>query len=61
MTFPRENPPPPEMASETHNDNTMLKVYNSLRRAGLSDQQVNDAVNQMQNDGILFREMTDGD
>lgn len=40
----------------THNQDTMSKVYSSLARAGLSHQQLIDVVNDMQNQGILFRE-----
>lgn len=41
----------------THNDETLQKVYQSMRRIGLTDQQVIDAVMATQNAGILFREM----
>lgn len=40
----------------THNDGTMQKVYQAMRKSGLEDQQVIDAVMLMQNAGILFRE-----
>lgn len=41
---------------ETHDQDTMSKVYSSLARAGLTHQQLLDVVNDMQNQGILFRE-----
>jgi hypothetical protein len=40
----------------THNDETMQKVYQAMRKSGLTDQQVIDAVMLVQNAGILFRE-----
>jgi hypothetical protein len=40
----------------THNDGTMQKVYQAMRKSGLEDQQVVDAVMAMQNAGVLFRE-----
>ena len=39
-----------------YDENTLAKVYWALGRAGLSDVQITDAVNKMQNGGILFRE-----
>lgn len=55
--------PPEEKAeipedTEYYNEETLFKVYESLRRSGLSDSACRSAVNQMQNDGILFRERT---
>jgi len=41
-----------------HDENTIIKVFSALCRAGLSDQQVSDAITEMQNEGILFRERT---
>lgn len=41
---------------ETHDEDTLTKVYEGLYRAGLSGVEAADAVNQMQNAGILFRE-----
>lgn len=35
---------------------TMYKVYDALKEAGLTQQQAFDAINQMQNAGIYFRE-----
>jgi hypothetical protein len=37
-------------------EGTLFKVYDALRRAGLSEQQVTDAITDMQNHGIYFRE-----
>jgi hypothetical protein len=42
----------------THNEETMQKVYQALRKAGLTDQKTVDAVMDMQNAGILFREVS---
>jgi hypothetical protein len=42
----------------TYDDTTLFKVYDGLAAAGLSAEQVTDAVSQMQNRGILFRERT---
>ena len=42
---------------ETHTDNTLFVVHESLHRAGLNPGQINDAINEMQNHGILFREL----
>lgn len=39
-----------------YDENTLAKVYWALGRAGLSDVQITDAINKMQNGGILFRE-----
>lgn len=39
-----------------HDDQTMAKVYDGLRDAGLTIQQALSAVNSMQNKGVLFRE-----
>lgn len=40
----------------TFDENTLFKVYDSLRSAGLEEQQARDAISDMQNKGILFRE-----
>lgn len=40
----------------THSEDTLFKVYEALREAGLSDAQTITAVNLMQNAGIYFRE-----
>lgn len=39
-----------------HDDSTLAKVYFGLAQAGITGQLAIDAVNQMQNEGILFRE-----
>jgi hypothetical protein len=41
---------------ETHTEDTLFKVAVALREAGLSEQEIDDAINSMQNSGILFRE-----
>ena len=41
---------------EYHDEDTLTKVYVGLESAGVTGQQAVDAVNQMQNKGILFRE-----
>ncbi len=41
---------------ERHDENTMVKVLDSLREAGLSDLEAHDCVRIMQNKGLLFRE-----
>lgn len=41
---------------EGHDDQTMLKVYEALLRAGLESEQAVSAITEMQNAGILFRE-----
>lgn len=35
---------------------TLFKVFSALRKSGLEDHQADDAINEMQNAGILFRE-----
>jgi hypothetical protein len=40
----------------THTVDTIHKVYRALRRAGVSLFDARDAISNMQNDGILFRE-----
>lgn len=49
----------PKPASEddvTFTENTLYKVYDALRGSGLSEDQSRDAISNMQNAGILFRE-----
>ena len=47
----------PENKEELHYDeNTLRKVYEGLLAAGIFGQQAVDAVSEMQNKGILFRE-----
>lgn len=47
----------PENKEELHHDeNTLRKVYEGLMKAGIFGQQAVDAVSEMQNQGILFRE-----
>lgn len=41
---------------EYFDEYTLLKVVHALREAGIPDQQAEDAINQMQNAGVLFRE-----
>ena len=46
-----------EIKEELHHDeNTLRKVYEGLLKAGIFGQQAVDAVSEMQNQGILFRE-----
>ena len=48
---------PGRTVEETYHDEyTLAKVYWALGRCGLGDVQITDAVNEMQNAGILFRE-----
>lgn len=37
-------------------EQTMVKVFGSLKKLGLSDEMALNAINAMQNEGILFRE-----
>lgn len=39
-----------------HDENTLFKVYAALSAAGVTGKQATDAVNQLLNFGILFRE-----
>jgi hypothetical protein len=39
-----------------YDDQTLFKVYSALQAAGLNEGQIRDAVAEMQNAGILFRE-----
>lgn len=39
-----------------HDENTLRKVYEGLLKAGIYGQQAVDAVSEMQNQGIIFRE-----
>lgn len=49
------------LRAERYDEATLFKVYRALGRADITDQQATDAVSQMQNAGILFRERaTDG-
>lgn len=43
-------------ARETYNEQTLFKVFNALRRTGLPERVAQDAITEMQNEGILFRE-----
>lgn len=45
-----------EIGDLKNDDETMDKVYGALAAVGLSQTQIVNAVNQMQNSGILFRE-----
>jgi hypothetical protein len=42
--------------TETHSDNTLYKVSQALHQAGMNGAQIERAINEMQNHGILFRE-----
>lgn len=39
-----------------HTEDTMRKVRSALMVSGLNPDQIDDAINEMQNEGILFRE-----
>lgn len=41
---------------ERHDEGTVKKVYHALLQTGLTNNQALDAINEMQNVGILFRE-----
>ena len=43
----------------TYSEGTLRKVYWSLMISGLNPDQIDDAINEMQNAGILFRERRD--
>lgn len=47
-----------EVVTETHNEGTLFKVREALEKAGLGPTRLDEAVNEMQNAGILFRERT---
>lgn len=47
---------PAQLQELTHSQGTLFKVYDALKAAGLTQQQSVDAINQMQNNGIYFRE-----
>ena len=53
-----DNLPDESEDKQNHFGNTMDKVYESLKEAGLDDYGALNAVNYMQNRGILFRERT---
>lgn len=40
----------------THDENTLIKVYQAMRDAGSSETQARDALINMQNNGLYFRE-----
>ena len=41
---------------EYFTEETMFKVYDSLRAAGLTEEKTRETITDMQNKGILFRE-----
>jgi len=43
----------------SHSDDTLFKVYAGLAAAGITGQVAQDAVTEMQNQGILFGERED--
>ena len=45
-----------ETGEEYHDDQTLVKVYRALVASGASDTQAVEAISEMQNEGILFRE-----
>lgn len=40
----------------SHDDNTLIKVYQSMRDADISESQATTAMHNMQNEGLYFRE-----
>lgn len=40
----------------SHDDNTIIKVYQSMRDAGILERQATAAMHNMQNEGLYFRE-----
>ena len=46
------------MDTEVFHENTLTKVYDALERSGLTHWKAVEAVREMQNEGILFRERT---
>lgn len=44
-----------------HDDQTLIKVYNAMREADISEAQIVTAIHSMQNQGIFFREATPTD
>lgn len=46
----------PFVEETTYNEDTLLKVYATLTKYGMTNERAIDAVAAMQNDGILFRE-----
>lgn len=40
----------------SHDENTLIKVYQSMRNAGISESQATTAMHNMQNEGLYFRE-----
>lgn len=51
----------PKGPHEGYNDWTMFKVYDAIREVGHSHTQAVELINEMQNKGILFREVLDTD
>jgi len=39
-----------------YTEETMFKVFKALRKVGLNEEDATDAINELQNVGILFRE-----
>lgn len=44
------------IVGETHDENTMVKVLDALREAGLTDEKAHVCIGNMQRKGLLFRE-----
>ena len=47
-----------DLGIETHTEETMHKVYKALLETGMNGDEAREAIQQMQNSGILFRELT---
>lgn len=45
------------LSDEWFTENTLFKVYDVLRKAGLGEIEAREAIAEMQNEGILFREL----
>ena len=57
LTVPLEDDQPTNELFFYHDADTMDKVYSALKLVGLDEAMVIEAVNEMQNNGILFREL----
>lgn len=49
----------PEVEEEpvAFTENTMMKVYDAIKNAGVSEDQTTDIINSLRHEGILFREI----
>lgn len=58
-SVPQQRTVAAQLQELTATQETMYKVYDALKEAGLTRQQALDAINEMQNAGIYFREAKD--